>query len=92
MAACGCGGRKPAESEQHELYRTIQKGEAAQDVAAGTAAGSPYVNPIEVARTICESSETICKAAKRSGESDAKERCRRAQERCDAAMKAATGH
>jgi hypothetical protein len=91
MAACGCGGRKLGEAEQHELYRTIQEGEAAQDLAAGSAAGSPFVSPLETARSICESSETICKAAKRSGEPDAKERCRRAQERCDAAMKAATG-
>jgi hypothetical protein len=91
MALTACGGRKPAEAEQHQLYRTIQEGEAAQDRAASGASGSPYVNPLEVADAICESSRSICKAAKRSRERDAKERCQRARERCDAAMGAATG-
>lgn len=89
MACAGCGTRKPGEAEQHELYRAIQEGEAQQDGAA--TAGSPYVSPLEAARTICEASRSICKAAKRSREADAKARCREAEAKCDAAMGAATG-
>jgi hypothetical protein len=91
MALSACAGRKPAEAEQHELYRTIQEGEAAQDAAASRPSGSPYVSPLDTARAICESSRSICKAAKRSREADAKVRCQRARERCDAAMSFATG-
>lgn len=82
-----CGGRKPGEAEQHELYRTVQEGEARQDAASS----SPYVTPLETARAICDAARDVCKAAKRSREADARERCQRAQSRCDAAMAAATG-
>lgn len=82
-----CGPKHPNESEAHALYREIQMHESR--AAALRAVGEEQYDREAAASIVCDSADAICSAAKKLDEEDARERCRRAERECRAALDAA---